>query len=427
MSRKRILLILPEFPPSIGGMQAHAHYLSLFLHQNNYSILVLTYRYEKHTLNAQKYFDNSQPYPVKRILSRIGYWLNIHLIQKEIKEFRPDLIYSSTVFYGFLKQKTSIPIVSRSVGNDVLRPWIGYPFKIFSSIFKFRKLEELLNQTARKIRSPEWIDRIFLKKRYKLMRKALSFHDAVIANSHFTENLLLHSDFDASRIHTVIGGVDIKVFSRDDSTAKKNLRLKFNVPENSYVILTACRLVRKKGIEFLLDSFKLIKDIIPDCLLVIAGDGPCRKKFESLAEKLEIKNQVIFKGAVPHPEIQNYFWLSDLFVLPSYEFLNKKTGLKDAETMGRVLCEANSAGIPVIASNSGGIPSIITHNENGLLFQAGDKTDFINQVNSIYSSAELRKQLVEAGCKKAKEIFDWNIVLKKNESILLSVLNSSLK
>ena len=51
--------------------------------------------------------------------------------------------------------------------------------------------------------------------------------------------------------------------------------------------------------------------------------------------------------------------------------------------MGRVLCEANAAGIPVLASRSGGIPSVVTHEDNGLLFDSDDAADFLEQFRAV--------------------------------------------
>ena len=40
----RILLVLPEFPPAIGGMQTHARYLSEHLHNQGHTVRVYTYQ-----------------------------------------------------------------------------------------------------------------------------------------------------------------------------------------------------------------------------------------------------------------------------------------------------------------------------------------------------------------------------------------------
>ena len=110
----RLLLILTEFPPSFGGMQTHAIHLCRYLHQRGYQIEVATYRGP-----AVEF-----PFPVHRCLSRIGFTQNLQVLESLTRIARPDLLYSSTIFYGRLSASTGIPMIARSVGNDVLRPWI---------------------------------------------------------------------------------------------------------------------------------------------------------------------------------------------------------------------------------------------------------------------------------------------------------------
>ena len=131
--KKKILLILTEFPPGIGGMQTHAILLSKYLAHDGADIKVFTYRPNRSKqdfLQTDKIFD----FPVHRVLSRISYYFSLELLVKEVKSFQPDIIYSSTIFYGILEELTGVKTFCRCVGNDVMRPWIVYPFKFASNI-----------------------------------------------------------------------------------------------------------------------------------------------------------------------------------------------------------------------------------------------------------------------------------------------------
>jgi glycosyltransferase involved in cell wall biosynthesis len=171
-------------------------------------------------------------------------------------------------------------------------------------------------------------------------------------------------------------------------------------------------LVAKKGIDFLVRAIESLRATIPNIHLVIVGDGKYRKKYQELSDSLSLSDSITFAGRVPHEAIHRYYWACDLFVLASRTTINPSNRLKDAETMGRVLCEANAAGIPVVASDSGGIPSIITHESNGLLFAEYDLEDLTKQLNRIYLKRDLSERLVENGYRKASEIFDWTVVLQ---------------
>jgi glycosyltransferase involved in cell wall biosynthesis len=187
------------------------------------------------------------------------------------------------------------------------------------------------------------------------------------------------------------------------------------LPEKRYLIVTACRLEAKKGIDFLLNSFARLRAEVPEAHLVIVGDGKQGPYYQWLAESLGLNDRVTFAGRISHTKVHTYYWAADLFVLASREYINQARGVRDVETMGRVLCEANAAGVPVVAARSGGIPSVIAHEENGLLFQPEDTSDLIAQVKRLLTEPVLEPRLVEAGRRISWERFDWSVVLKAHE------------
>ncbi len=183
--------------------------------------------------------------------------------------------------------------------------------------------------------------------------------------------------------------------------------------------MTACRFVKKKGLDFLINAFHQLENEFPDIELIIIGDGPMKKK---LLRTTPSKN-IHFLGKKSSEDIPNYFWTSDLFVLCSREIINKKTGYIDAETMGRVLCEANASSLPVLASNSGGINSIITDEDNGLLYETDQFNSFRKQFVRLYSDTDLRARLIRNGKVKSQSSHDWSILLEKH----LNIFNDLIK
>ena len=116
--------------------------------------------------------------------------------------------------------------------------------------------------------------------------------------------------------------------------------------------------------------------------MIVVGDGKERRRCEGQVAAAGVSDAVRLVGKVPQQDVQRYFAAADYFVLASRVTTHRVSGLQDAETMGRVLCEANAAGVPVLASRSGGIPSVVTHGDNGLLFESDDAGDFLVQFTS---------------------------------------------
>lgn len=405
-------------------MQTHALALARGLHELGYELEVLTYRANRHEeKNAVREIDAKLPFKVHRVLSRLGYWRNIDFIAKYAGIYQPDLIYSSTVFYGFLKDKQKAPVICRSVGNDVMRPWLAYPFPFGSWVLSLSFLDQNVYDLFKRFNYPEWVEIFFHRQRRRLMMESARRMDCIMANSAFTRDLLLEIGMPRGKILEVVGGVDAARFQyRSGGNIKKKNRLALGLPTDCYLISTACRLVAKKGVDFLLNSLKEIREKMPDVHMAIIGDGKHEKKYRRMARELGLEEHVSFVGRVPQEAIQKYFWASDAFVLASRIQVNQVTGLRDAETMGRVLCEANAAGIPVIAARSGGIPSVIKNRRNGLLFKPDDVASLIKALKELRGNRELRNRMIKEGLSRAKNKFDWKQIISIHEACIRGIL-----
>ena len=110
----------------------------------------------------------------------------------------------------------------------------------------------------------------------------------------------------------------------------------------SPALLFLSRIHEKKGIEYLIQSMKLILEKYPSCNLLIAGDGAKGyiEKLKLLADELNVSDHVHWVGHIRGTLKNSLFSASDLFVLPSSQ-----------ENFGFVLFESMVAGTPVLVSN----------------------------------------------------------------------------
>jgi phosphatidylinositol alpha-1,6-mannosyltransferase len=424
--KPRVLLVLTEFPPRIGGMQTHAGYLLKHLLASGYAVSVITYQPaspEEHA--ATLTFDQQLGVKIHRRLSRLGFWHNIERITELGRRFRPNLVYCSTVFYGYLRDTLDVPVICRSVGNDVLRPWIAYPFRPGSRVLSTPYVDDRLYKFFRRFDYPELIEVLFRDQRHELMRRSARRMDRVIANSSFTASLLEEIGLQREQIDILVGGVEAKRFAPRPGFDRTRLRSALGIPQDAYLMTTACRLVAKKGIDFLLPAMPRIRREIPNAHLLIIGEGRHGRRYQRLATQLGLLDCVTFAGRVDHQRIHEYYWTSDVFVLASRVQLDPTTGLRDAETMGRVLCEANAAALPTVAARSGGIPSVVTHEENGLLFRPDDLDDLLEQLQRVRQDRILRERLVWRGRNIARDRFDWSVILDEHHKTFAEVLSSA--
>lgn len=407
---KRLLLILTEFPPSFGGMQAHALALSRWLHSRGYEVEVATYRLEDGPAEIP-----SLPFPVHRVLSRISYQANVRRLSQLAGQMQADLIYSSTVYYGQLD--STAPVLCRSAGNDVLRPWIAWPFHYGSRLFDVPWVERQLYRRWKQWSWPELLEAILLRRRRKLMELSALSMRTIFANSTFTRELLEHIRVPEDRLKTLPGGVDELFFEPPQNPRRDSITEKF-------VLLTACRLVPKKGLEVLLDSVRMLAHEFP-VELWIAGDGRERKVIESRIRELALEEHVQLLGYVPPARLRDLMHEADAFVLSSREVIDARTGLRDAETMGRVLCEAAACGLPSIATRTGGIPSVVEHEVTGILVEPSDAAALAQAIRQLREQPEQRRQLGIAARCSAEERFAWPVLFEAHEAAIEELLARS--
>jgi glycosyltransferase involved in cell wall biosynthesis len=136
------------------------------------------------------------------------------------------------------------------------------------------------------------------------------------------------------------------------------------------------RFVEKKGFEDLIRAMGAIRgrNTLP-IRLDIWGDGPLKRRLESLTTQLGLWNAVTFKGLAASREVPRLLRRYDAFVLPSRTARNG-----DTEGIPITILEAQAAGLPVVTTLHGGIPEAVPRANHGLLAREGDVYDLAEKL-----------------------------------------------
>ncbi len=155
--------------------------------------------------------------------------------------------------------------------------------------------------------------------------------------------------------HIIHNGVDCKVFHKGNQAYARDL---LGLPEQGVKLIgCAGRLTEVKGHKFLISALKYLQD---DCVLVLAGEGECRKELESLIELNGLQDRVILLGNIDN---MVYFYQSlDVFCMSS---LNEGLPLSPLE--------AQACGIPVVLTDVGGCREACCP-DSGILVASGDSS-----------------------------------------------------
>jgi phosphatidyl-myo-inositol dimannoside synthase len=166
-------------------------------------------------------------------------------------------------------------------------------------------------------------------------------------------------------LQQLAGGVDTAVFRPPE---RRTLGTGELGRRGRQTVITASRLVRRKGHDVLLTAWPRVLRRMPDAQLVVIGDGPMRTRLERAAHRPELGGSVRFLGRVPTRELVARLGESDVFVAPSRDLLG---GLV-AEGLGLSVLEASATGLPVVVGRSGGSSETLVCGRTGLLVRAND-------------------------------------------------------
>jgi glycosyltransferase involved in cell wall biosynthesis len=144
----------------------------------------------------------------------------------------------------------------------------------------------------------------------------------------------------------IYNGVDQTRFKpMDQASCRSQLAL----DRQAKIVLYVGNLLSSKGCLDLIESFAVLKQQVPDALLIYVGKGDaCATHIAARIESLGLKEAVKLVGTQPLDTIAIWMNAADVVALPSYN-----------EGVPNVLLEAMACGKPIMATNVGGIPEVI--------------------------------------------------------------------
>ncbi|MFC1917453.1 glycosyltransferase family 4 protein [Chloroflexota bacterium] len=176
------------------------------------------------------------------------------------------------------------------------------------------------------------------------------------------------------------------------------------------------RMEKRKGLDYLLDAYKLVKNRVPDSRLIAVGPGVrLRKKYGRRISRNCLKDDVTFVGYASYTNLPRYYKTADIVCSPA-------TG---RESFGIVLLEAMAVSKPIVASNIEGYASVLSHNSEGLLVPPRNVEELAEAMITLISDKALREKMGAEGRNKALK-YDWKRVAKMVEAVYLDVLNKGL-
>lgn len=223
---------------------------------------------------------------------------------------------------------------------------------------------------------------------------------------------------DPDRLYLAPHGADPRVF--DVNPAVRNrVRAELQIEPTQPVLLSLGRLVKKKGLEYLLHAMPAIVAQAPDAVCLVAGSGPEAAPLQQLAAELGVSQYVRFLDAVPWSATPELYAAADIFVAPS---IHDERGNVDG--LPTTILEAMAAGRPVIASQVAGIELAVADGVHGLLTPERDAAALAHAALALIRDRALRVRLGEAGRERVQRELNWAAVARTLTAIYATSASS---
>ena len=206
------------------------------------------------------------------------------------------------------------------------------------------------------------------------------------------------------RIDVVPGGIDTAAY--DTKMSMEEARVAVAWPPDRPILLTVRRLVRRQGLENLIDAVVELRKQHPDVLLYIAGQGALRPELERRVQALGLEENVRLLGFIPDDRLALTYRAATFSVVPTVAH----------EGFGLITVESLAAGTPVLVTPIGGLPEVVGGLSAGLILPGSGVPDLVSGIGAVLSGAHVLPP--SKACQRyVEEHFDNSVMARRTRSV----------
>ena len=396
---RSVCFVSPEYWPLSGGTGAYVYYLSNELIKNGYKIYVVT--------GSDQTLDVKVNEQLKVFFLKIPKAPVVKSFMLAASSYRKLNSVRGTVNVDITHANLPLtpnfavpPNFGKTLVCTVHSTWKGEAQAIRGEPYS------RLNANEKFMVSFNWFLRIFEEKMLEQAKK-------IIAVSHFTKRELLeYYKVPEEKIRVIHNGVDTSKFQPAKDKRKIKEELGFN--PNDLAIVSVGRLYARKGLFTLIESMPAVIKRFKNAKFIISGKGQSDEMHKLIvyAEKIGVKDNIIFTGYYPDKKLPKLYQAADVFAFSTFY-----------EHHPFAVLEALSTGLPVVTTNVGGIPETIESGKNGFLVEPFNPAQFADRILYLLEHPAEAKEMGLAARKTILEQYDWRIVVRDAMRAYDEVLN----
>lgn len=390
----RICYLSKEYPPKVnGGVGVYTYEMAHLLSKRGHQVYVLTQQHDdlencsQDGVNIIKvpplrlpFFDKIRE-NLRNFVERLEYSYSVSKKLSElVHQEKIDIVEScearAEAFWYYLFRNKPPLVIRLHTPEGLIFKWNQSPKNLDYKLIN--KLEEF------------WILRA---------RKIVGISEAII------DVTSRYYKYNFNGVSLIPNPINTEIFSppfKKDSNKR-----------GQFQIVYIGRLEFRKGVHVLVKAIPRILKIIPKTKFIFIGNDCGMEKL--LLEKIsqfKCEDNVVFLNQVAREELIEYYYQSDICVIPSLW-----------ENFPYVCLEAMACATPILASEAGGLPSLIKNKVNGVLFPAGSSRDLADAAIYLLKDEKLRNRLGKAARKDCEEKYSHKAVYKQAIDVYKRILS----
>jgi glycosyltransferase involved in cell wall biosynthesis len=385
---RSVCFISPEYWPLSGGTGAYVYYLSNELVKNGYRIYVVTGSDQQLDIEVNEqlkvFFLKIPKTPV--VKSFLFAAASYRKLSSQRGTVNVDIAHANLP----LTPNFAVPPnFGKTLVCTVHSTWKGEAQAIRGEPYR------RLNANEKFMVSFNWFLRVFEEKMLERANK-------IIAVSRFTKRELLdYYKVPESKIRVIYNGVDTRKFQPAENKRKIKEALGFN--PDDLAVVSVGRLYARKGLFTLIESIPAVVKRFKNAKFIISGKGQSdeMRKLIAHAEKIGVKDNLVFTGYYPDKKLPKLYQAADVFAFSTFY-----------EHHPFAVLEALSTGLPVVTTSVGGIPETIENGKNGFLVEPFNSAQFSDKIIYFLEHPAEASEMGMLARKTVLERFDWRIVVK---------------
>lgn len=366
----KIGLVCPYNITKGGGVQEHVKAVQAVLNARGHKAVIITPRPRvvKKNMRGVVFVGTATDFRAVATTSQLSTSVDGDEIERMLEKEKFDILHFHEPWVPMLSRQ----ILSRSQSINI-------------ATFHAKLPDSVMTRTMAKVVTP------YTKSVLKYLHEFTAVSEAAM------EYLRTMSD---EPVSIIPNGIDLKHFHAPRKFAERTEK----------TILYVGRLEKRKGVEYLLQSYALLAQHDPKLKLIIAGDGVDRQKMESLAAELKL-DHVKFLGYISETRKKQLLHDADLFCSPAIY----------GESFGIVLLEAMASGLVTVAGNNPGYASVLQGLGSVSLVNPRDTEEFAKRIELLLYEPELRK-LWREWARKTVPQYDYSKVVDQYEDLYKAAL-----